>query len=146
MKRFTKYRDNGYPKLEACDLWRTSNCKEDCVHCEDLTKAIRQLAEYENKIESGQLVELPCKIGDTVYKVDLDRKTVLEGVVRKINYVFCDKCEKEYYIYADCGDRYKKLPWKNVIIGFVFYPEKDWNISTFLTKEQAEAKLRELKE
>ena len=60
-KRLTHYRDNGYPKLKACDIYREVDCKENCVKCEDLTLAIRRLAELEDKIETGKLVELSEK-------------------------------------------------------------------------------------
>ena len=36
------------------------------------TDLLRHLAELEDKIESGYLLELPCKLGDTVYKVERD--------------------------------------------------------------------------
>ena len=32
-------------------------------------KVPKRLAELENKIENGLLIELPCKIGDTIYVV-----------------------------------------------------------------------------
>lgn len=34
-------------------------------------KALCRLQELENKLESGLLLELPCKFGDTVYDVDM---------------------------------------------------------------------------
>lgn len=35
----------------------------------EILKLRKQLEEYKNKIESGTLIELPCKVGDTVYEV-----------------------------------------------------------------------------
>lgn len=35
----------------------------------EILKLRKQLEEYKNKIENGTLIELPCKVGDTVYEV-----------------------------------------------------------------------------
>ena len=45
-------------------------CAEDCGECERNFNALVRLAELEDKIENGQLLELPCKVGDTVYCVE----------------------------------------------------------------------------
>ncbi len=37
------------------------------------SQAVARLAELEDKIESETLVDLPCKVGDTVFMVSLDR-------------------------------------------------------------------------
>ena len=34
-----------------------------------LTDCLNRLAEFEDKIEQGTLIELPCKVGDTVWEV-----------------------------------------------------------------------------
>lgn len=66
--------------LKTCDMACVygENCIE-CVYfkhydCDELIqgklkKAIQYLAELEDKIEKGTLIELPCKVGDTVYVV-----------------------------------------------------------------------------
>ena len=43
----------------------------DCsrLNCNECPAIINRLAELEDKIEAGTLVELPCKVGDTVYVV-----------------------------------------------------------------------------
>ncbi len=38
--------------------------------------AIDRLAELEDKIEQGTLIELPCKVGDTVYLVHRDEPII----------------------------------------------------------------------
>lgn len=38
------------------------------------TKALNRLAELEDKIENGTLVEPPCKVGDTIYEVFKNHK------------------------------------------------------------------------
>ena len=87
-------------------------CAEDCGECERNFNALVRLAELEDKIENGQLLELPCKVGDTVYKV----------------YGKCDGNSCPY----------------SVNFSYVMLNEIGKNI--FVTKEAAEAKLKELTE
>ena len=49
-------------------------CSEDCGQCERNFNALVRLAELEDKIENGTLVELPCKVGDTIYEVFKNHK------------------------------------------------------------------------
>lgn len=45
------------------------NCR-DCeygTHNGEVIEKLNRLAELEDKIEQGTLIELPCKVGDTVY-------------------------------------------------------------------------------
>ena len=73
-----------------------------------------RLGQLEDKIEEGKLVELPCKVGDTVYQTDGIR--VYDSVVKNI-------------IFDTSGVAFDKSA-----IG------KD----IFLTREAAEARLKEL--
>lgn len=70
---------------------------------------------YEDKLEEGKLVELPCKVGDTVYLVNSER--------------ICNKKVKDIVFYID-GD-----------IGF---NKHAIGKSIFLTREEAEKKVEEL--
>ena len=51
------------------------------------TKALNRLAELEDKIENGTLVELPCKVGNVVYEVfknhkpPFGRATTIEKII-----------------------------------------------------------------
>lgn len=51
------------------------------------TKELNRLRELEDKIEQGTLIELPCKVGDTVYEVFKDhippfiKETKIEKIV-----------------------------------------------------------------
>lgn len=107
-------------------------------------KPLQRLQELEDKIESGRLVELPCKYGDTVYKPCVEQNRVLVAEVKRISYdkqVGYEKC----FMTADCNERDKDLQWQEQILGFSFNPFIDWNISVFRTAKQAEARLKELK-
>lgn len=47
------------------ELWERA-CEPDC---EEIDAVYRKLKEYEDLEEQGRLVQLPCKVGDTVYHV-----------------------------------------------------------------------------
>ena len=89
---------------------------------EDNFKAIKKLADYEDLEEQGLLVRLPCPIGTTVWDIcGMDiRENVLSGIE-------CDKDGKQFL-------------WAN---------DDEWlgelNNSVFLTREEAEKKLEEMK-
>ena len=89
---------------------------------------LKELQHYKDLEEQGRLVTLPCKVGDTVYFVS--DKYVHEGVVYAFN-----KYETTLWISAKYED------------GFYFdhQAKLDWGNFLFLTKEEAEAKLAELK-
>ena len=97
--------------------------------CEELQERNRELkqeiAEYKDKIEQGTLVELPCKVGDTVYCISNSKIEVFK--VKKI--VIGDEFELQ------CFDE------KNVL-KFTLRYFGDW---LFFTREEAEKRLKELK-
>lgn len=72
MERLTKRNEHGkayYPycfKENTCDGIGTS---EKCNDCNFNTRVCEKLAEYEDLEEQGRLIELPCKVGDTVYRI-----------------------------------------------------------------------------
>lgn len=97
-------------------------------------KACNRLAELEDKLESGQLVELPCKVGDKIYFVRVTHephivKTFVDEVVISRDYFWVRCAETSRYLRFD---RNGKLI------------ENHWNV--YLTKPQAEARLKELQE
>ena len=60
--------------IEAVKNERVSafqNCR-DCeygTHNEEVIEKLNRLAEFEDKIEQGVMIELPCKVGTVVYYV-----------------------------------------------------------------------------
>lgn len=93
----------------------------DCSKC-GLEKALEKLADYEDLEEQGLLVRLPCHIGTTVW--DIYGMDIRENVVSGI----------------ECGKDGKWFLWAN---------EDEWlgelNDLVFLTREEAENKLEEMK-
>ena len=110
-----------------------SNCKygfqhcrtEDWENCKTIDDVIDKLAEYEDLEEQGRLVILPCKVGDTIYGLhkamvcELDTETI--GI---------SKMPSGEILYLIDG-------WE--------LDKGDFGKTVFLTKSEAEAKLKELR-
>ena len=107
-----------------------------------LTNALNKLAFLEDKIENGTLVELPCKVGDTVYIATKlwDIKEVVEAEVACIE-VTADEKGIRYITYLDHEYVFSKTNPNLVANRYIFY-----NDEFFLTKAEAEKKLKELQE
>ena len=104
---------NGELCRETCEKYKCDSCP--------VQKAIDKLAEYEDLEEQGLLLRLPCKAGDTVYKVYSPNRLI------------------EPYTY------------KTIVIQsltqIVEYIEKElWNKTVFLTQEEAEQALKQMGE
>lgn len=87
-------------------------------------KVLQKLAEYEDFEEQGKLLKLPCAVGDTVYKIypnDLTDRVLGLTVVAFSN--------KAMELYGDTWTSFDKI-----------------GKTVFLTREEAEAALKELEE
>lgn len=111
--------ENGNPMRDAC-IKSSQDCKQ-------LAEWFKQLKEYQQLEADGRLIKLPCKIGCTIYNTtwwdDVQEKVVVKGktyyrTVRK------HKITKSTFDYSDI---------------------KDFGETVFLTKSEAEAKLKELR-
>lgn len=123
MERLTKISEIGnayYPKCFKEPCCGMGECLDD--KCSLMLDACKKLAEYEQLEEQGLLVRLPCQIGTTVWDIcGMDiRENVLSGIE-------CDKDGKQFL-------------WAN---------DDEWlgelNDLVFLTREEAEKKLEEMK-
>ena len=108
-------------------------------------KVYFKLKDYENLEKQDKLVKLPCKVGDTVWVVtspfnvfddieyDDDMKDeVYESYVSSVSFY---ECGEQYRIYAKATNHF---------IG-AYFRECDFGKTVFLTKSEAEAKLKELR-
>lgn len=146
MERLTNKNSGGdyyYPMcFEKCDGLGASS---KCDNCEITTGACEKLGMYEDLEEQGRLVKLPCKVGDTVWVVtsplnvfddieyDDDMKDeVYESYVSSVSFY---ECGEQYRIYAKATNHF---------IG-AYFRECDFGKTVFLTKSEAEAKLKELR-
>lgn len=93
---------------------------------------IQRLGELEDKIEQGRLIELPCKVGDTIYEV-IKGFPIKEWEVNafRINGTSLDECVINVYK-QEIG-----MLWK--------FWCSDFGEKLFSTKAKAEAKLKELR-
>ena len=112
-------------------------------------KAVDKLAAYEDAEEQGKL-RLPCEVGDAVYLIDKDendRLQVYEGKWRRVSLVQTSKsssfelCGEISYDKHDCFYNDGRTMEQGMYVG-----QESTKIGevVFLTREQAEAKLKEL--
>lgn len=111
MERLTDlhYREDSYYMVcsGTCDSYK-------CAGCDKLSDIVDKLGEYEDAEEAGLLVHLPCKVGDTVYRI-----WKVEG----------RKTEITEHIMVDLVYLVQWLP--------------KFGKTVFLTREEAEATLKE---
>jgi len=94
-------------------------------------KVAERLAELEDKIEQGTLIELPCKVGDTVY-YETFINNASESVGIQPHEVKSIYTEIKTSNFSGYGHTIVRLD--------------DIGKTVFLTREEAEAKLKELQE
>ena len=97
----------------------------------DYEKVVNRLAELEDKIENGTLRDFPCTVGDEVFWAwDLDKQhsQVMRGLV--IGLSISHKNTVWFSVKYDDG-----LSFDHTV--------ESWGKSVFLTKAEAEAKLKE---
>jgi hypothetical protein len=119
-------------------------CRQDKTNC--LKVVINRLAELEDKIENGTLIELPCKVGQQVY-VDGNTFYYYQGKTENIS-------GKQFYVgeimsfIINKRQFLMKIKIKNETTFYLGktarYPISAIGKTVFLTKAEAEAKLKEL--
>lgn len=119
-ERLTMQDERGTAILKETDM------KDRCEYCYEATQ---KLAHYEDLEEQGRLIELPCKIGDTVYVVE-------DWGYRK------ELKEREVGVVALKGiNDFSKEFWEDVY-GGIFGNFSDIGKTVFITKAEAEAALK----
>ena len=126
MERLTDYSDDECTYIigvgnKTCEEFCKCVIDDGCKNCY-IQQVFKKLADYEDLEDQGLLVRLPCPIGTTVwniYGMDI-RENVVSGI--------------------ECGKDDKCFLWAN---------EDEWlgefNVSVFITREEAEKKLEEMK-
>ena len=109
-------------KIEPCEM--------NSHHCRMI---LEKLADYEDLEEQGLLVRLPCKVGDTVYRVNAGAKQpIIPMTVSEIHFL-CYKNERAV--------RFDAIGKEDM--GESCYRLEDIGRIVFLTHEEAEKKLEE---
>lgn len=89
---------------------------------------LKELRGYRDLEEQGLLLRLPCKVGDTVYEIHPSTGKISQ---RKIKSIVVCNCPDLTIMYKSGYD------YSNV--------QDDFGKTVFLTKEEAEQKLKELR-
>ena len=136
MERLTERFENGQVGVAGCG----KNCKYSYKYCENaeercpvFNEIYEKLAAYEDAEEQGQILRLPCKVGDTVYAFLSTCNYFTECQINKIELkptLYGNTC----YFLEPIGHR-----------GCLYRCfEDEFGKTVFLTKEEAEAKLKEM--
>lgn len=113
-------------------------------------KVYFKLKDYEDAEEQGLLLRLPCKVGDTVYLIDRDENNklkVYEGKWKRVSLIQTSKdglfnlCGEISYDIYDCFYDDGRTMKHGMYVG-----QERTKIGkvVFLTKAEAEAKLKEM--
>lgn len=139
MERLTTYKTECNREMicryEDCDV-----CEEYCPHlqednCSCLKEILEKLGAYEDAEEQGLLLRLPCKVGDTVYIGGmLGCSEIDEWEITNITMRWGENDEP--YFYADL----KRAKRNNCSFWM-----KEFGRSVFLTREEAEKALEDMK-
>lgn len=119
MERLTRWIDDGEERQAIPEPTIRKNGHRKCCN---------KLAEYEDAEEQGLLLRLPCKIGDTVYRINKASKKISEHKVLKI------ETEMMETFFAT------KIWFENYDFTFAHR----FGEVIFHTREEAEAKLKEM--
>lgn len=136
MSRLTKE----FTSCEYCEDVDCTGYKNSCMH----RKVYEKLAHYEDLEEQGRLIELPCKVGDTVYFIDRTYNRTIRELIDFVNigYVkaikFSARPTKVTIEYDDGRGRGRCKGTD--------YHASNIGKTIFLTKEEAEEKLKRLQE
>lgn len=132
MERLTRRNEQNtgyyYPKcFEECD---GMSATDKCNTCNFISDVCEKLGQYEDAEEQGILFKLPCKEGDTVYTIDSYIDCCNEEC--KLTKEECDECSdyKRFYSVKETKFQIQMIAQLGRVL--------------FLTKEEAEQKLREL--
>jgi hypothetical protein len=108
----------------------SSTIKEYWEH-RQVAEYLKKLKDYENLEEQGRLIKLPCKVGDTVYAIGFNnnKPIIYESVVLSVLIT-----EKEIAFNVKVDEFEINSQLKQSMFGK----------TVFLTKSEAEAKLKEL--
>lgn len=132
-KRLTTRSKDGYVHYN-CSKKDMKDCGlyYNCGECHKSTEVLYRLAELEDKMENGTLIGLPCKVGDTVYRITQSYRGNEKITIYTVKEIIVDKKGVTYLTIALKGA--SSITCKVNVD------------SVFLTREEAEAKLKELQE
>ena len=115
-----------------------SDFPDACFEGERKYDVMNALADYEDLEEQGLLVRLPVKIGDMIWDNDFGHPVSYE--IKAFSYGFCDS-----YVEPNIEDEiiFYYENYNGSITGA--FPMSEIGKTVFLTREEAEKKLKEMK-
>lgn len=139
------YRGADFESIDYIDDDIKANCVKYAEEHEQLAEWLEELKSYKEAEEQGLLVRLPCKVGDTVW--------VVTSPINVFGYDEYDG-DAEYEVYESflssvsyyaSGEQFRI--YAKVTNSFIvaYFRECDFGESIFLTREDAEKKLEEMK-
>ena len=132
------YRGAEFESIDSID----DDIKTNCIKCAEehmqLVKWLEELKSYKDLEEQGLLVRLPCKVGDMVWDNDFGYPESYE--IKAFSYGYCDS-----YVEPDTEDRiiFYYENYSGSISGA--FPISEIGKTVFLTREEADKKLNEMK-
>ncbi len=140
MERLTKWEDSSitynekreFECGEYCD-----SCSQGAGNCKTVKNMLKKLAYYENLEEQGLLVRLPVPIGTKVYMIASTFDCIY-------NYDNCKAIQK-WKCEEDIQCEYERKSYYVKEIEFTSILKDSIGNSVFLTNEEAEKKLEEMK-
>lgn len=138
MERLTERFENGQVGVVACG----KNCKHDHKFCENAREdcptfddIYEKLATYEDAEEQGRLVKLPCNRGDKIYFIKSAFSMAHFPIEAKVTSIYGVDCDNDV-MYSSITE-YNKIDRR--------FRSSDIGKTVFLTKSEAEAKLKEMR-
>lgn len=129
-------------KLETSNENANEVYKNTCIQYanqeEQYAEWLEELKSYKEAEEQGLLVRLPCKVGDMVWDNDFGYPESYE--IKAFSYGYCDS-----YVEPDIEDQI--IFYYENYIGSITgaFPMSEIGKTVFLTREEAEKKLKEMK-
>lgn len=142
MERLTKWEDDSITYNEKRELEcgeYCDSCSQGAGNCKTIENMIKKLATYEDLEEQGLLVRLPTNKNKEIYIIS-SRWTVCSEYGLRFDEYSCIGCEyecdseKEYYIHSTYLSFIDVTTYVN-----------QFGKTVFLTREEAEKKLEEMK-
>lgn len=133
MKRLThRYMDG--------TAWVSLNLVSKMGEYECVGLPITKLATYEDAEEQGLLLRLPCKVGDTVYCIFI-RYTKCTPNNKEFDEYDCQGCQQD-----ECDSKIEQYiqDMRAFSLDWIVTNLKNFGKTIFLTREEAEAKLKEM--
>ena len=133
------YRGANFESLDSID----DDIKTNCIKCAEehmqLVKWLEELKSYKEAEEHELLLRLPCKVGDKVWDNDFGHPESYE--IKAFSYGYCDS-----YVEPDIEDQiiFYYENYSGSITGS--FAMSEIGKTVFLTREEAEKKLEEMKD